>query len=510
MTIGGDPAANQAAYEAGELDMLRGRARRTCRAIKADPDLGPASSTTHARSLLRLRLLRGPSRASRTTQGPDGEQELPDRADPGDRQGQALIDATVYGGQGQRRRQLRCRASRACRVTSPISAEVRRRRPPRPSMATALDGARLRDVRRAPGLLKFGFNTGAGHEPRVAYLPGLADRLRAQDRADRQRRSTSSSRSAPRASTTSPATRWGADYPHPDNQLAVCSPAAAATTTSEYNNPDFDALIDQAGAEPDPAKAGRAVQPGPAAPRRRRAGRSSLAGASATTRSSRRSSGVTGTADGLGRHRRLVLRDHPDREALGSAPGRLIAGGAGPPATGPSAHVAQGPVATTGTGQIEAGRRDDVISYIVRRLLWIIPVLFAVSIITFILMHAVPGGPWDAREASPGGRRRPAQRQVRPGPAALRPVRPLGRQPSSRATSGRRTGSWTGRVNDIVARRPLDHRPARPHGLRRCPSSSGSRSGSSPPSATTAGPTTSPPASRSSASPRPASCWRSC
>jgi oligopeptide transport system permease protein len=38
-----------------------------------------------------------------------------------------------------------------------------------------------------------------------------------------------------------------------------------------------------------------------------------------------------------------------------------------------------------------------VISYVTRRLLWIIPVLFAVSVITFLLMHAVPGGPW-ARE----------------------------------------------------------------------------------------------------------------
>jgi oligopeptide transport system permease protein len=38
-----------------------------------------------------------------------------------------------------------------------------------------------------------------------------------------------------------------------------------------------------------------------------------------------------------------------------------------------------------------------VIRYVTRRLLWIIPVLFAVSVITFLLMHAVPGGPW-ARE----------------------------------------------------------------------------------------------------------------
>lgn len=38
-----------------------------------------------------------------------------------------------------------------------------------------------------------------------------------------------------------------------------------------------------------------------------------------------------------------------------------------------------------------------MISYLTRRILWIIPVLFVVSAITFLLMHSVPGGPW-ARE----------------------------------------------------------------------------------------------------------------
>jgi oligopeptide transport system permease protein len=42
-----------------------------------------------------------------------------------------------------------------------------------------------------------------------------------------------------------------------------------------------------------------------------------------------------------------------------------------------------------------------VISYLIRRLLWIIPVLFAVSVITFTLMHAVPGGPWDREKRLP-------------------------------------------------------------------------------------------------------------
>ena len=41
--------------------------------------------------------------------------------------------------------------------------------------------------------------------------------------------------------------------------------------------------------------------------------------------------------------------------------------------------------------------------YIVRRLLWLIPVLFAVTAITFVLMHAVPGGPWSNDRAVSAG-----------------------------------------------------------------------------------------------------------
>lgn len=34
-------------------------------------------------------------------------------------------------------------------------------------------------------------------------------------------------------------------------------------------------------------------------------------------------------------------------------------------------------------------------TYLLRRLLWLIPVLITVSAVTFILMHRAPGGPWD-------------------------------------------------------------------------------------------------------------------
>lgn len=42
-----------------------------------------------------------------------------------------------------------------------------------------------------------------------------------------------------------------------------------------------------------------------------------------------------------------------------------------------------------------------MITYLARRILWIIPVLFTVSVITFVLMHSVPGGPWDREKRLP-------------------------------------------------------------------------------------------------------------
>jgi oligopeptide transport system permease protein len=40
-----------------------------------------------------------------------------------------------------------------------------------------------------------------------------------------------------------------------------------------------------------------------------------------------------------------------------------------------------------------------MIRYIIRRILWLIPVLLFVSLITFTLMHITPGGPWDKEKA---------------------------------------------------------------------------------------------------------------
>src|SRR5947207_12169981 len=39
--------------------------------------------------------------------------------------------------------------------------------------------------------------------------------------------------------------------------------------------------------------------------------------------------------------------------------------------------------------------------FIARRILWMIPVLLFVSVITFSLMKITPGGPWDREKALP-------------------------------------------------------------------------------------------------------------
>ncbi|PKB71344.1 MAG: peptide ABC transporter permease [SAR202 cluster bacterium Io17-Chloro-G6] len=42
-----------------------------------------------------------------------------------------------------------------------------------------------------------------------------------------------------------------------------------------------------------------------------------------------------------------------------------------------------------------------MLRYTVQRLFWMVPVLFGVGTITFLLMHAVPGGPWDEKKNLP-------------------------------------------------------------------------------------------------------------
>jgi oligopeptide transport system permease protein len=45
-----------------------------------------------------------------------------------------------------------------------------------------------------------------------------------------------------------------------------------------------------------------------------------------------------------------------------------------------------------------------MLRFVVGRVLWMVPVLWLVATVTFVLMHATPGSPWDAKNAAAGGR----------------------------------------------------------------------------------------------------------
>jgi oligopeptide transport system substrate-binding protein len=103
------------------------------------------------------------------------------------------------------------------------------------------------------GKLKFGFNSGSGHEPRVAFLAeawrqafGLeTDQIGSDFSVFLQQRTAGEYMIARDG--------WGADYPHANNQLGlfVCG---GGNNDVQYCNPDFDALMAQAAAEPDQDK----------------------------------------------------------------------------------------------------------------------------------------------------------------------------------------------------------------------------------------------------------------
>ena len=104
--------------------------------------------------------------------------------------------------------------------------------------------------------LKFGFNTGAGHEPRVAFLAeawnqafGLKTEQIGSEFSVYLTQRTAGEYDIARDA-------WGADYPHAQNQLGGNFTCGGGNNNSQYCNPAFDAKLKEAAAEPDPAKQG--------------------------------------------------------------------------------------------------------------------------------------------------------------------------------------------------------------------------------------------------------------
>jgi oligopeptide transport system substrate-binding protein len=120
------------------------------------------------------------------------------------------------------------------------------------SMATALEELGYASAAEIPPL-RFGFNTGAGHEPRVAFLAeawnqafGLqTDQIGSEFGVFLTQRTAGEYDLARNG--------WGADYPHANNQIAGLFTCGGGNNDQQYCNPDMDALITQAASEPDQA-----------------------------------------------------------------------------------------------------------------------------------------------------------------------------------------------------------------------------------------------------------------
>ena len=104
------------------------------------------------------------------------------------------------------------------------------------------------------GKLKFGFNSGAGHEPRVAFLAeawrqafGLETDQIGTDFSVFLTQRTAGEYDLARDG-------WGADYPHANNQLNGLFTCGGGNNDDQYCNPDFDKLIADAAVEPDQTK----------------------------------------------------------------------------------------------------------------------------------------------------------------------------------------------------------------------------------------------------------------
>jgi oligopeptide transport system substrate-binding protein len=120
------------------------------------------------------------------------------------------------------------------------------------SMDTALQELGYASAADIP-TLKFGFNSGSGHEPRVAFLAqaweqafGLKFEQIGLDFAVFLTQRTAGEFDIARNG-------WGADYPHANNQLNGLFTCGGGNNDQQYCNPAFDDLLNQAAVEQDQA-----------------------------------------------------------------------------------------------------------------------------------------------------------------------------------------------------------------------------------------------------------------
>jgi len=239
MTLLTDPAAAQAAFEAGEADEVF-TPTDDIKRIKADPTLGPMVKEIPQLGIAYY----GFNNKTGPLANKDCRMALAQSVDK-----DALLEVG-WGGTG----------IVANSIIPPGMAGYQPDLGPKYDLAAAktafaacLSGLGLSDVSKFPKL-KFGYNSGAGHETRVQFIAdqwkknlGVQTDLQGLEWATfltkRHAGEFDVSRNA-----------WGADYPNPRTFLNDLFYSTSGNNDEQYANKAYDALIDQAAAEVDPAK----------------------------------------------------------------------------------------------------------------------------------------------------------------------------------------------------------------------------------------------------------------
>ena len=245
-----DPAADQAAYEAGELDMVQTPSPDIKRVL-ADPVLGPQVQQIpqFATTYYTFNNFQDPNLKSFKTPGPTANKDfriaLTQAIDK-----KAFIDAT-YAGVGAPANSFIMPGIPGYQPDlDPYPFDLASAKDHMTKALAALGKSSAADL----GKLTFGFNSGAGHEPRVAFLAeawrqafGLQTEQIGSDFSVFLTQRTAGQYALARDG-------WSADYPHANNQLNGLFTCQGGNNDSQYCNKDFDALIKQAAAELDQGK----------------------------------------------------------------------------------------------------------------------------------------------------------------------------------------------------------------------------------------------------------------
>ena len=244
--IGGDPAASQLAFEAGEYDMLKAPPDQVP-TIMANPELGPIT-TPMATTVFdywgfdssSLETYKGKPHKVGPTANKHFRRALAMAID------KDTLLATAYGGQGQVAGSPMPPGVPGHQADIGLKYDVEAAKG---ELTQALQELGVSDVSQLP-VLSFGFNTDAGHDVPAAFMQdqwltnlGVKSELKGvtfdQFVVERPQLVYSIARNA-----------WGLDYPHPDSALRVLFHSQSGNNDEGYNNPEYDKLIEDASAKP--------------------------------------------------------------------------------------------------------------------------------------------------------------------------------------------------------------------------------------------------------------------